>query len=305
MKKLFLSGLAAVVVLLVGFFILSPYFYNEKQATVSTDYKNVTYLIEGQSIKLVNGEAESETAPGSASKIVTKYFGNDLQTDLNGDGREDIVFLLTQNLGGSGTFYYVVAALNTPQGYVGSDGYLLGDRIAPQTIELSPNPKQVGVIVANYADRAPGQPMTTQPSVGKSAYLKLDTASMMWGVVEPNFEGEADPSKMTLGMKTWNWVHTTYNNDTTITPKTNKFTLTLKNDNTFSATTDCNGVGGEYTVTGSKITFTNMRSTLMFCEGSQEQDYTKMLDAVQSYLFTSKGELVFDLKLDTGTMIFR
>lgn len=191
MNKLLLAGLAAAAALIVGFFILTYYFHDEKQATVLTDYKNAEYVIEGQHIKLINGEAESEAAPGSASTVVTKYFGDDLQTDLNGDGREDTVFLLTQNSGGSGTFYYVVAALNTPQGYAGSDGYLLGDRIAPQTIEVSPNPKQTGVIVVNYADREVGQPMTTPPSVGKSVYLKLDTASMTWGVVAPNFEGES------------------------------------------------------------------------------------------------------------------
>lgn len=43
----------------------------------------------------------------------------------------------------------------------------------------------------------------------------------------------------------------------------------------------------------------------MYCEGSEEGDYSKMLGQVQSYMFTSKGELVFDLKFDTGSMIFR
>ena len=114
-----------------------------------------------------------------------------------------------------------------------------------------------------------------------------------------------DNSEMTLGMKTWNWVNTIYNNDTTTTPKTNKFAITFKADKTFSATTDCNGVGGEYTVKDNKITLTKMMSTMMYCEGSQEQDYSKMLSKVQSYMFTSKGELVLMLKYDTGSMIFK
>jgi hypothetical protein len=154
------------------------------------DYKNAEYSIEGQKIKLENGVAETEAAPGSASAIITRYFGNELQTDLNGDGREDVVFILTQERGGSGTFFYVVAALNTERGYIGSDGYLLGDRVAPQTTEVSQNPRHKHVIVVNYADRALGEPMTAQPSVGKSVYLKLDPATMQWGIVEPDFEGE-------------------------------------------------------------------------------------------------------------------
>lgn len=171
--------------------MMNSYIYTEKQAVATEDYKDAEYFIDGQRIKLENGTAESEAAPGSAAKIVTQYFGNDFITDLNGDGRDDIVFILTQNPGGSGTFYYVVAALATDRGYVGSDGYLLGDRVAPQAITISPNPAHKNVIVANYADREAGQPFTVPPSVGKSAYLKLDTPSMRWGIVEPNFEGES------------------------------------------------------------------------------------------------------------------
>jgi hypothetical protein len=122
---------------------------------------------------------------------VTRYFGNEFNTDLDGDGRIDVVFLITQETGGSGLFFYAVAALNTPEGYRGSDGYFLGDRIAPQTIDLSTMPRHDRVISVNYAVRAPGESMTTAPSVGKSAFLKLDAERMQWGVVEPDFEGES------------------------------------------------------------------------------------------------------------------
>lgn len=183
-----LIALGVMVLLIGGFWVLTP---RSGGPAAAADYKNAEYDIDGQRVQLKDGVAEVEAAPGSASKIITRYFGNELKTDLNGDGREDVVFLLTQNTGGSGTFFYAVAALNTEGGYIGSDGYLLGDRIAPQTTELSPNPKQKYVIVVNYADRAPGEPMTSSPSVGKSIYLKLDPASMRWGIVEPNFEGES------------------------------------------------------------------------------------------------------------------
>ena len=156
-----------------------------------SDPKNTSYMLDGQHVQLIDGKAEVEAAPGSATKIVTSYFGNEVTADLNGDGRKDVAFIITQTTGGSGTFYYAVAALNTPDGWMGSDGYLMGDRIAPQATTLSQNPKQKGVVVFNFAERAPGEPMTAQPSVGKSVYLKLDPASMQWGIVEPNFEGES------------------------------------------------------------------------------------------------------------------
>ena len=112
-------------------------------------------------------------------------------TDLNNDGRQDTVFLITEERGGSGTFFYAVAALNTPEGYKGSDAFFLGDRIAPQTTAVSQNPRHKNVIVVNYAEKALGEPMSTAPSVGKSVYLKLDTNTMQWGIVVPNFEGES------------------------------------------------------------------------------------------------------------------
>lgn len=184
-------GFLIVVALIAGWYVLGGRFSNHTNKLAAHEYKNASYSIDGHRVQLTDGYAEEEVAPGSASKVVTRYFGNELFTDLNGDGREDVVFLLTQESGGSGTFYYAVAALNTPDGYVGSDGYLLGDRIAPQTTEVSQNPRHVGVVVINYADRAPGEPMTAQPSVGKSAYLKLDTERMQWGIVVPDFEGES------------------------------------------------------------------------------------------------------------------
>ncbi|MBP9763494.1 MAG: hypothetical protein KBD10_01980 [Candidatus Pacebacteria bacterium] len=120
-----------------------------------------------------------------------KYFGNELKTDLDNNGSEDVVFFVTQESEGSGTFYYVVAAIKEEIGYSSVEGYFLGDRIAPQTIEVSKNPRHKNVIVVNYADRAEGEPMTTQPSVAKSVYLKVDSENGMWAIVEADFEGES------------------------------------------------------------------------------------------------------------------
>ncbi len=166
-----------IVLLLVSYLAVDSYQERKEAASEAASHTGITYSIEGERVKIAGG---------------TRYFGNELKTDLNGDGREDVVFLITQSLGGTGTFFYVVAAINTEQGYIGSDGYLLGDRVAPQTTELSQNPRHKNVIVVNYAARADNEPMTAEPSIGKSAYLKLDSATMQWGVVEPNFEGELD-----------------------------------------------------------------------------------------------------------------
>lgn len=184
-------GIGVTAIIIGSVFIFNLFQKEQEQPAVANDYKNIAYSIDGVQVKLVNGVAETEAAPDSASKIVTRYFGNELVTDLNNDGREDIVFLLTQETGGSGTYFYAVSALNLENGYVGSDGYFLGDRVAPQTTEVSQNPRHKNVIVVNYVDRVVGEPMTTRPSVGKSAYLKLDIPNMQWAIVEPDFEGES------------------------------------------------------------------------------------------------------------------
>jgi len=181
----------AVVVLVGGCSSNSDNQPQGQSAVPGTEYRQAEYVIEGQRITLVDGLSETDTSPGSASRIVTRYFGNELKTDLNDDGRDDVVFLLTQQRGGSGTFFYAVAALDSGAGYLGSDGYLLGDRIAPQTTVESRHPRHKNVIVVNYRDRQPNEPMTTQPSVGKSVYLKLDADTMRWGIVVPGFEGES------------------------------------------------------------------------------------------------------------------
>lgn len=191
MNKSLIGVIAAIIILVGGYFLISIRTPERERAATVADHKNISYTIDGKPIKLENGVAETEATPGSASKITTRYFGNELEIDLDGDGLKDVAFILTQNRGSSGTFFYAVAARNTGNGYVGSDGYLLGDRIAPQSTDVSQNPRHKYVVVFNYADRAPGEPMTASPSVGKSVYLKLNPATMQWGIVEPDFEGES------------------------------------------------------------------------------------------------------------------
>jgi len=198
MKKIYIVLIVLTLALVVGFIIFKPYSHEEKVGNQisAQDHKNATYTIEGRPITLANGLSEIETTPGSATKIVTRYFGNEVKHDLNDDGREDVAFLLTQETGGSGTFFYFVAALNTPTGYIGSHAVFLGDRIAPQTTHMDEGTTSVGtqrqnVIVVNYVVRLPGEPFTVRPSLGKSLWLKLDPATMQFGEVAQNFEGEA------------------------------------------------------------------------------------------------------------------
>jgi hypothetical protein len=176
MKKIVIS---LAIIILLGAGICLAYFFHGHQvkngASVNAGasatlygLKNATYLIEGEPITLVDGLAEKDIVSGSASKQITKFFGDETVGDLNSDGRPDVAFILTQDNGGSGTFYYVAAALATTTGYQGTNAIFLGDRIAPQSTQI-----QGGEAVVNYADRNPGEPFAAQPSVGVTKYFKI------------------------------------------------------------------------------------------------------------------------------------
>ena len=187
MKKMLLIVLMIVIIGGIGYLIYKT--MSEKTETIvptttatstttiqniTEDPRNATYLIGNDSITLINGKSEKVIVLGSASKTITQYFGNEVKADFNGDGLIDTAFLLTQNSGGSGTFYYIAAVLGTNDSYKGTNAILLGDRIAPQATGF-----QNGEIIANYADRKPGEPMTATPSVGVSRYFKISSNKLI------------------------------------------------------------------------------------------------------------------------------
>ncbi len=198
MKKSIVYIIIVVIVGIAIYLVLKGNSSNPppSQNQTSFDPRNSTFKVENAPVTLVDGVSEVELASVPDAKITTRFFGNEVTHDLDNDGREDSVFLVTQDGGGSGTFFYVVAVLNTAHGYVGSGSYFLGDRISPQSIHIdegttTQGTKRDNVIVVNYAVRKPNEPMTTAPSIGTSVWLKLDPTTMQFGEVTQNFEGES------------------------------------------------------------------------------------------------------------------
>ncbi len=173
------TGIAVVIALAAGLFI----FNNDLPMPAGTpsefDRNNVKVVIEENTITLVNGVAQSQIDPNSASKVTTRYFGNEAYGDLNGDGREDVAFLVTQENGGSGLFYYVVVALQTSEGYKTTNAFYIGDRIAPQNTEI-----HTGELHINFAERRPGEPMTAEPSQGAVLVLKVTPEGVLEGLMK-------------------------------------------------------------------------------------------------------------------------
>ncbi len=294
-----------IVVILAFVFLFSNKNTNTKNqdAIANIDSRNGTYIIDGRSITLKDGSAE-ESIENSSTKIVTRYFGNEVVGDFNNDGLGDAGFLLTTDNGGSGLFYYFVVNLGIPGGFASTNSVFIGDRISPQSTYLNPN--DPSRIMVTYADRAPGQPMTSSPTVGKSIMFGIVNGEL--GQIAENFEGEADPNRMSLTMTKWSWMETKYTNGSILKPKkVNEFYLSFNTDGKINIETDCNNGFSSYSADNSKktLSFGPIGSTRMFCEGSQEVEFMSDLQNVEKYEFTSKGELVLSLKNGAGSIILK
>jgi hypothetical protein len=148
-----------VAVVVVACLFVAGFFFTKKESPqiqpLAFDPLNATYTIDGTPVTLVNGKAST-----------TQIFGEPVYGDISGDGTNDAAVFLVQTGGGSGTFYYAAAALDAGHGAVGTNAVLLGDRIAPNTIQIAN-----GIMIVNYADRKASEPMSAAPSVGVSKYL--------------------------------------------------------------------------------------------------------------------------------------
>ncbi len=277
-------------------------------ATLVTDQRetaltpqSATYTIDEKAFTLSNGSVEIDTTPDSVTKHVVSVFGEPTFGDIDGDGDNDAAVILVSEPGGSGTFYYAAIAVNQDGGYIGTDSILLGDRIAPQTVTIEDKKA-----VFNYVDRKPGEAFAEQPSVGKSLYLQFDPETYRLIEVMNDFEGEADANTMKLTMKNWTWIKTTYNDGAEILPnKSEAFVLTFNQNGTFKATTDCNSLGGNYRTQADNLVFEKINSTLMFCENSQETEFSAILNSTKTFTFTGKGELILNSKDENSHATFR
>lgn len=138
-----------------------------------SDPIEAAYLIEGQEVRLVDGRDVTEIVPGAVSKTITRVFGQPVFGNLDGRGEADAALILVQTGGGSGTFYYAAAALNFGGTWQGTNGVLLGDRIAPGRISITK-----GQIIVDYRDRRLEEPMIAIPTVGVTKRLVVEDGNL-------------------------------------------------------------------------------------------------------------------------------
>ncbi len=127
---------------------------------------NATYRIDGKEVRLVNGQAERESASGSAAVARTRVVGKVVSGDLGRDRDEDAAVILSQEKPGGGTILYAAAALREGDAFAGTPAVRLGEGVVVSNVTI-----RKGAIVVDYLDRRSGEPMTAPPTVGMRVQL--------------------------------------------------------------------------------------------------------------------------------------
>lgn len=127
--------------------------------------KRLPVTIEDQTFTLVDGVT---TRNGETVKIVDQQISG----DVSGDGRPDAALLISDDPGGSGTFYYAALAIGDDGSWRTTNVVPLGDRIKPEGIDFTD-----GRFVYRFLDRKPGEPMAATPTVRKAVPIWFDAKS--------------------------------------------------------------------------------------------------------------------------------
>lgn len=106
--------------------------------------------------------------------------------------------------------------------------------------------------------------------------------------------------------QTWVWERNIIGGDGMVpVAKPGEFSITFGTDGKVSGATDCNGFGGEYTMgSDGVISFGQFVSTLKYCEGSQETDFTTSLAQATRMTTDADGNLVLILGETSNVMVF-
>jgi len=129
------------VVIILGLAV----FYEQKNAPAASDLVASSY------------SAFQSLAKQAVKAAPQEYFGNEAVHDLNGDGKDDVAFLLSRTDPDRGILYYLSAALAIDAGHQGTNLVFLGNNVVPQSIAI-----ENGIIDIPYTDSSSKTATTTR-----------------------------------------------------------------------------------------------------------------------------------------------
>jgi len=162
------------------------------------------------------------------------------------------------------------------------------------------------ILIAFYFINSSPKDEAIIPEVSPTATSTPTVTSTSTSQKLPGGSAPIAPASAIQG-KTWTWVNLVERTGASTSPKkADAFSITLGTDGNLVGKTDCNGFFGSYQI-GSDGVFTvgQLGSTLMFCEGSQEQVFTNAISKVQSYNLDAQGNLVLTLEGNVAKMTFK
>ena len=170
MKKFFI--LLLLIVAGIGFYLWSrPATPTEPNNTTTNKGTNFepdpsagTFTFDDETVTLLNGRAESSDTVGLVT--TTELLKEKAYGDINGDGKNDVVVLVSRSGGGSGVFIYAVAYVSGPVSYKGTNAIFLGDRVAPQSVSITNS-----AAIVRYLDRKVDEPYSAEPTVSVTKQL--------------------------------------------------------------------------------------------------------------------------------------
>ncbi len=112
----------------------------------------------------------------------------------------------------------------------------------------------------------------------------------------------------TLQGVVWEWQGSQYSDDTEAVPEDpSRYTIEFADDGTATIQADCNQVRADYVANedDSTLSITPGASTKVACpEDSLVSEFMRDLEGAAIYFFDDAGDLLIDIKFDSGTMRF-
>lgn len=134
----------------------------QKPAGPLIDYKDAIYRIGTQDVTLLGGQHTAPAAPDSAAQDVTRVIEPPEHAGGKLGGRPAVAVFLSEEGGGSGTFYYAAVVFADGRGTT----FRIGDRIQPVSIAINGDD-----LVVSYLDRKPDEPMVVPPTVPRERHF--------------------------------------------------------------------------------------------------------------------------------------
>lgn len=151
--------------------------------------EDASYRIDDTEIQLEGGVYTAPVENSSAFRTV-RLVGDPAYGSLTEAEENDAAVVIVDEMGGSGSFYYLAVALKDAGGYLGTNAVLLGDRVDLLAVEIDR-----GIVRVRYRTHGEGEALSMQGSDERQEFFRVSGAGLerigplegrerlLWGVL--------------------------------------------------------------------------------------------------------------------------